>query len=368
MISYSIKTLTGQPLRLGLTIGGIALCIILMLFLWSVYSNVEVGAVEYIRRSEADLWVLQRNAWNILRGSSLLSTGHGIVISEIEGVKGASPVLLLLSGIKREEEQSTVFLAGYDTETGVGGPPEIIEGRAIKQSNEVVLDEAFAKRMGYAVGERVCIYDDTLAVVGLSTGTNALVIQYAFVSLDRAQALVRVPSIVTCFLVRVQSGFSPDEVANRIREELPGLEVFDKEVFLQNNIREMETGFLPFLLIIAVLGAIVLTVIISLLLSINILERRKDYAVLKVLGAPAGYLPRLVLHQAFLISLLGSAVALLLYSPVAVMIESISPEVNASASIGRVVAVLGIVSMISVMSSFISINRLRSIYPMEVYS
>jgi len=83
MNMYSVRILTNQPFRLTLTIGGVALCILLMFFLLSVYKGVADGSVEYIRRNKVDLWVLQRNASNILRGSSLLSTAHGYVMRRI---------------------------------------------------------------------------------------------------------------------------------------------------------------------------------------------------------------------------------------------------------------------------------------------
>lgn len=56
----------------------------------------------------------------------------------------------------------------------------------------------------------------------------------------------------------------------------------------------MESGILPLLYVIALIGAVVLTVILSLLLSINILKRRKDFAVMKTLGSPQRYLPQLM--------------------------------------------------------------------------
>jgi len=51
---YALKTLQDQPLRLALTVGGIALCMVLMLFLLSVYRRVADGSVEYLRASHAD--------------------------------------------------------------------------------------------------------------------------------------------------------------------------------------------------------------------------------------------------------------------------------------------------------------------------
>ncbi len=72
----------------------------------------------------------------------------------------------------------------------------------------------------------------------------------------------------------------------------------------------MKSGFLPLLYTVAAIGAVVLTVILSLLLSVNILERRRDFAVLKTLGSPPAFLWGLVIKQALLIAA-GSCVAAL---------------------------------------------------------
>ena len=46
MTNYSLHILKAQPLRSALTVGGIALCAVLMLFLLSVYRGVADGSVE----------------------------------------------------------------------------------------------------------------------------------------------------------------------------------------------------------------------------------------------------------------------------------------------------------------------------------
>lgn len=365
---YSLRILRSQPLRLALTVGGIALCIVLMLFLLSVYRGVADGSVEYIRHNQADLWVLQRNATNILRGSSVLFTSNGRTIQKIPGVQSVSPVLLLLSAIKKDDKVATVFLAGYEPKSGMGGPPELIEGRLVLNNDEIVLDESFAAKYHFKVGDFVQIQGDTLEVVGISTKTNAFVTQYAFVTIRRAQMLIRFPNIVTCYLVTVKEVNDKLEVAKKIREELRGVEVYDHQTFLNNNIREMQSGFLPFIYTIAVIGVIVLTAILSLLLSINILERRKDFAVMKTLGSPNGFLSHLIVHQALLISLAGVLTALILFFPMTALIQKISPEVTTKSSIEQIVVVVIGVGLMSLISSFISMQRLRRIYTLEVFS
>jgi hypothetical protein len=140
---YAIRILIRQPVRSLLTVGGIALCIVLMLFLLGVYRGVAIGSVDYIRRNPADLWVLQKNATNILRGSSLLTLSHGTLLRETGDVREASPVLLFLTTVWREKENATLFLAGFDPATGAGGPPEIVAGRSVRNDDEIVLDRVF---------------------------------------------------------------------------------------------------------------------------------------------------------------------------------------------------------------------------------
>jgi len=365
---YAVKILISQPSRLILTIAGIALCIVLILYLLAVYRSVSDGSVEYIRKNKADLWVLQENSTNILRGTSLLPGRYFASIENIGDVESVSPVLLVLSSIKNNNDHSTIFLAGYNPLKGIGGPPEIIEGKNIATDAEIVLDRSFALKNDFKLGEYILIRNDSLLVTGLSSGTNALVIQYGFVTLRYAQSLVGFPGLVTCFLIDVKQGSDILSVKNSIKEKLYGIAVYSQEEFLANNIREMESGFLPVLYSIAVIGVIVLTTILSLILSISILEKKKDFAIIKILGSPNIFLPGIVIQQSLLIMFVSCITAVILYFPISEIIESISPEVSSKTSLLQIVIVLLISGIMSLVSALISIHRLKRIYPLEAFS
>lgn len=357
-----------QPLRLAITVTGIALCVTLMLFLLSIYSGVSAGSVEYIRRSNTDLWVLQRNATNILRGSSILSSPQGNALRQIPGVASASPVLFLLSGIKLEGQQATMFVTGFDPTTGVGGPPQIKEGRTVRDEADIVLDECFAQKFKLQIGQSVRIQDDSFRVVGISSGTNAFVIQYAFVTIGAAQELIGFPNLVTCYLLRVDSSEDVAAVQQAIRAALPRLEVYDHATFLRNNIHEMETGILPLLYAVAAIGAVVLTAILSLLLVIGVLEQRRDFAVVKTLGAPPHFLPSVIATQALALSFAGSAVAVAGFFPLTALLSTLAPEVSTRISTLEVIVVCGAALALGLVSSLLAIQKLRRIYPLEAFA
>jgi len=305
---YAIRILFHQPYRYILTAGGIGLCIVLMLFLLGIYKGVSDGSVEYIRQNTADLWIMQKNTTNILRGTSILSTAHGYVLGDTPELENISPVLFLLSTIKMDDKSATVFLGGYDLTAKYGGPPELIAGRHILNDNEIVLDISFAAKHGLHVGKTVSLNDQSLFICGLSTGTNAFVIQYAFVSLKRAQSLIEFNNLVTCYCADVRVGAMINTVREKLVDEVPGVVVFTHDEFLQNNIFEMESGILPLLYAVAAIGSIVLTVILTLILSINILEYRTDFAVMKALGSPPGFLPKMIVNQALFFLTLSASI------------------------------------------------------------
>jgi len=366
--SYTLAILRTQPVRLVLTAGGLGLCIVLMLFLLGVRRGVEEGSVDYIRAQRADLWVLRENSWNILRGTSLLSTGHGVLLREVPGVATVSPVLELLPGITRREGAVSVFLMGLDPAAPDGGPPRLASGRGLRTDDEIVLDVAFAEKYGIKRGDTVEIRQERLKVVGLSTGTNAFVIQYAFVSLTRAQDLIGVPGLVTAYLVRVDEGYDSPDVAAAIAEAIPGLAVFDHETFVRNNLREMESGLLPFLATIAVIAAVMLTAILSLLITIGILEQRKEFAVVKTLGAPPGFLPRLVVLQTLALTGLGCLVALALFPVLSAVVRMLTPELTLLTSVPDGAAVAGAATLIALASSAFALRRLRTVYSLEAFT
>jgi putative ABC transport system permease protein len=276
-------------------------------------------------------------------------------------------VLFILASVILPEGTATLYITGYDPKTGRGGPPEISTGRNIRKSGEIVLDRSFASKHHINIGDPLMVKNDTLVVVGLSKGTNMFVLQYAFITLADAHRIIGLAGIVTCYLVKVTPGADFKHVSSGIETRLPDVVVFDHEKFLRNNIHEMESGILPLLFVVAVIGSVVLMAILSLILSINVLERRKDFAIMKALGSPCGFIPWLVVIQAMILSGSGLVVGIALFFPVMGAVEKFSPEVSVLTSPFQVLAVTLSVTAISLISSVFPNQKLRKVYPLEAF-
>jgi len=364
---YAIKILLDNRLQFILTVAGIALCSILMLLLMTIYKGVADGSVQYVRSSNADLWVLQKHSNNILRSNSYLSIKHGNAIQKIEGVETVAPVFFLLVNVNLPQNSPTVYLAGYDPVVASGGPPSIYRGKNLSSGKEIVIDRAFARKHKIKVGDRIPLKKDSLLVSGISNGTNMFVIQYAFVTIEEAWSIAGIDDYVSCYQVRLAPNADKTTVAESIQGKLGNTVVFDQATFLENNLREMESGLLPLLFVVAFISAVVLTAILSLILTISVLEKRREYAILKALGAPMGFVPNLVVKQALFMSTAGLFLAIILFYPFARLIEAISPEVTTQLSLFHIAAIFVAVELLGIISVALPLFRLRSVYPLEVF-
>ncbi len=366
-MKYSVRSLRRQPFRTAFTIGAGSLCAMLILFLLSVYNGVEVGSLTYIRYNKADFWVLQEGTGNIMRGSSILLTAYGDALRQVPGVARVSPVLFVLAQAEANGRTSTIYIAGYSPGDTLGGPPQIVSGRNVEKAGEIVLDRSFALKSGIRVGDSVTVHREKLKVVGISSGTNMFVIQYAFTTIEQARSILGYPNIVSCYLVRLSDPQDRDVVVMRIAEDVPGIDAFSQDEFVENNLREMRAGFLPILLIVSAISAVVLATILTAILVMNIAESRKDFAVVMVLGSPPSFLPKLITGQAMLLSLSGGIISLILIFPVTAALENFFPELSTAIDALQIFTVICMVIVIGLVSSLVCFQRLKRIYPLEAF-
>lgn len=364
---YALKTLSKQYLRFIITAVGVALCLMLMLFLLAIYYGVSDASVRYVRESNADMWILQRHAANLLRGTSLLTNRHGNIIRQVDGIESIAPILFFTATVNVPENTASMHLVGYEPSTGRGGPPEIVKGDSLRNDDQIILDYAFAAKYKINIGDKLPIRDDTLTVTGLSDGTNLFVIQFAFITLNEARKLLGFPSILSCYQVFLEKGSDPVSIAENIRSVSSDLAVFDHKTFLNNNIHEAETGVMPLLYVVAIIGAIVLTALLSLILSVYVLEQQKEYAIMKALGAPSGFIPLIIIQQSLILAASGMAIATLLFGPMLSAVKRFSPTISAESSINQVLIVASGLLVISLFSSILPLLRQRHIYPLEVF-
>jgi putative ABC transport system permease protein len=311
-----------DPLRFALTAGGLACAVVLTVFLAGVYRGAVRGSLSYVEDVDAQIWVGRRGSWNLMRSSGLLTRWKRDSVLAVPGVTSAEPILAALLPATVGGTRRTLLVIGLDPDADAARPRRVRAGAGVPDSGGIVVDEAFARRMGLAIGDTFDLAEHTARVVGITGGTNLLVTQYAFVSRSELLDAIGVTDRSTFLLVRADPSDAV-EVARAIEASVGAVTAFPRDTFIANNRREIEAGFLPVLWAIALLGIVVGGAVVAVMTYAAVLEKRADYVLLAALGAAPRVQVHVVLQQAVLAAGVGSVVGL----GVLVLLQRLLPAV-----------------------------------------
>ncbi len=327
MLLLGFRYALREPTRLLLTAAGVACAVVLTVFLAGVYRGATRGSLAYIEQADAQVWVGRRGTWNLMRSSGLLPASLGRRLERVPGVRSVEPILAALASTKVHGERRTLLAVALWPDASAARPRHVLEGAAVPGRGEVVVDRALARRAGVAVGDTLPIADRPLRVAGITAETNLLVTQYAFVSREDLAGPMGLGSSATFFLVRTDPAHAR-QVARRIERRLPGVSAFDRATFLENNRREIASGFLPVLWAVALLGLAVGAAVVALMTYVAVLEKRADYALLGALGSREGARSLVVLQQSLAAAALGALLGLALLAALLWAAPSLVPEIE----------------------------------------
>ena len=100
------------------------------------------------------------------------------------------------------------------------------------------------------------------------------------------------------------------EVAAAINKNVPNVNAFVSKEFAENSRRAIKQSVLPLLLIILALAFIVGTLVLGLTVYTAVLEKEREFGVIKAIGVPGLGLLRVVLEQALVCAVLGFTVGI----------------------------------------------------------
>jgi putative ABC transport system permease protein len=304
------RNLARNRVRLLVSVGGVALALSLTLALEAIYAGVANQLTTYIDRSGADVWVSQPGVRNLHMVASWLPDSVVDDVRAVDGVADATPILYSTDTIAAGDERAVAYVIGLPAEAAMGGPWDIVEGSDRVGPGEVIVDRGFAGKAGVTLGDRATVLGGEATIVGLSDGTASLVNSVAFVSFDDFRAMRAGAPVVSFVLVRAAKGVSAESIAAGIERRVGGVTALSRGAFAAEERRLVTDMSAEVISIMNVIGFVVGLAVVALTVYIATLARRREYGVLKALGARNRVLYRVVLAQAVLSVALGFAVGL----------------------------------------------------------
>ena len=354
------RNLTADRRRLIASVAGVGLAIMLILLLDGMWAGIKAQSRLYTDHAGAQLYVLQA-------GMRELHDGGALPMQAVEqiratpGVAWADPVrgthvILELHGTK-----VAPYLVG--TIPGAhGGAWSIAKGRAVRADNEIVVDRVLADRHGIKVGSTLAVMGRPFTVVGLSGQTSGFMASYVFVTHAATDQLMAAPGSTGYVLVGTSQ---PAQVRSRLLAA--GFNTLTAGQIAKNS-EEVASGIFSGPLRLMVIVAFAAgTLIIALTAYTTITERRRDYGIIKALGAGRRRLVAIAVGQTFVLAVLGLAAGALLFLGGREVITAARPQFEvlfSSGAVGR--AAVAAVTM-ALLAAIVPARRLARLEPATAY-
>lgn len=357
--------------RAAMAVAGIAGSTLLVLVLLAAHGSLRKTVVVYLGGAGGDVWVAPPGTDNLIRSGGFLPGSLEGTIRSLPQVAAVDPILRTFVTVEADRDGArrrlTVLAIGYRTARGMGGPPAVSSGRRARGGPEILLDRAAAFRLGVGLDDRVLVNGRTVRVVGLTRGTNLLATQFLFVDFTTAQRALGVPDGASFFIVRLLTPPDPRGFLLRGREALPDAALFSRAEFVENNLREVTSGFLPLVALLTAVGLAVGAALVGLLAQGLAEDRRADVAVLFALGASPAALSRGFLAHVERLVLCGGALGTSAAYGLRAILDRLIPTVELNYRAADVLVVFLLFAFSSALAALLPVMRLRNTDPLDAF-
>src|SRR3990172_9181435 len=322
------RNLFQDKTRLALSVGGVALAVMLILLLQGLLSGMYAQISAYLEHAPGTLVVAQDGVTNPLGATSLLPPG---TLGDVKA-KGASRVVPLLSQfaiLDLHGKKQPVYLVGYERARG-GGPWQLAAGREPRRDTEVAFDRVLAERHGLTLGDKVEIMDRDFTIVGPS---------------DRLTAA---------------------QLRERL-SHLSNVEVLFKHEMIANDLKLFARLLSAPLQLMVGIAFLVGTLIVGLVIYTATVERQREYGVLRAIGARNAMLYRVVATQAVIASGAGSALGVGLALGSAELIINLRPEFLMVTEPGMITRALIVGLAMALLAALFPARIIAGLAPAEVF-
>lgn len=364
MVMLARRNLLADRLRFVLSVLGVAVSTALILLLAGYRAGVYAQASAYLDNTPGSVVVAEHGIRDFLGASSVLPAGAADAARRTPGVERVVSVVSEFVIFERHGRKDGFFLIGYDPAAG-GGPWKLAAGREPTSDDELVVDRTMSQQHDIGIGDRIALLDREATVVGLSDGTTFWAGSIAFARISTLQLMLRAPALESFLLVDPVAGTSANTLVDRLA--IRGTEALLKADVIANDRRLMARVYdAPIGLMVAV-AFIVGVLVVGLVIYTATIERRREYGVLKAIGARNGILYQVVVIQAGLAAVVGSAIGIGLALGAAAALMVWRPQFRVDIEPAVVLVVLASSLLMAGLAALVPARAVANLEPAEAF-
>ena len=371
-MNLALKDIRHGLFRFVLTCFGLGLLMTVVLAMIGIYNGLVSDALAVVKAPAADVWVVEAGTKGPFAEASSIPADTRDAVARMPGVAEAGAVNYQNVEAPHGGQTLRLYVVGYEPGRP-GGPQAIAEGRGIGASHfEMVAD----RKTGLSPGETIRLGRNRFTVVGLVEGAmnsggdpavyvtlaDAMALQTeldpAAQRVQTARGAVSVKSAsVAAVIARMAPGADVDLLAATVRQwkHLAAMTQGEQEELLLASVvdkaRRQIGLFLGILLSVS-------AVVIALIIYTMTMEKLKQIATLKLIGAPDRTIIALIVQQALILGASGWGIGLMLilavkdYFPRRVVLEPFN-----------VMVLAGIIAAVCLLSSALGVRAAMKVDP-----
>ena len=236
-------------------------------------------------------------------------------VRSCEAVELASPQFYLAS-LNAECCGSSVPIIGFEPETDFTVQPWITEqySKGLKYGEIIIGDDISAEADG-----TILFFDKYYKVAARLERTGSGVDVSCFATMDTIADLYRdakekgayfqegvtYENSISSIMVKVKEGYTLNQALVQIRKATEGKVEIVQTQSMINSVGGSLSGVVSYLYVIAIVFWVLAVVLLTIVFSVTANERKKEFALFRILGATRKRLSNLILTEAFYISLSG---------------------------------------------------------------
>ncbi len=298
----AIRSVLRRPARTLLTVSGIAVATGNYILLVSLAHGMKLQAQGLVDELGTDVAVMR--AGSPFPMDSRMTGGDVEELRQVPGVEAVSEVVVATT---RLEPRNFLFVFGLDPRQRIAGGLRVVAGRGPEGSDELLVGDVAAEQLELQPGDRVDIGRTRLEVVGLYHSGRAFLDTGTVVDIPTAQRLFDLGGRVNLVFLDLRDGVELKPVLDHIHRTLPRLEASPSDLF-SARLRNLDLVGV-YARVLALLAVVVAAITVATTMSLGVVERRQEMALLQSLGWSRWRVARRIVGEALLQVSAGACLA-----------------------------------------------------------
>jgi putative ABC transport system permease protein len=243
--------------------------------------------------------------------SSVISFNGGTLPASLIAFLGRQPHVVGATGVLNQPVEG-----GIDTVAGIDPPAfermsggfVFTGGHTFQRPTDILLDQYYAAQRHVRAGGTINILHRDWNVAGIVEPGK---LSHLFLELPVLQDMVGATGKVSQIYLKLDSPDNTEAVIDDLKAKFNGYPIYSMKELMSlisvNNIPVLRT----FIDVIVGIGVVIGFAVVSLSMSMAVLQRTREIGILKSLGASKGFVMGLILCEAFALGLGGTIVGIL---------------------------------------------------------